>query len=284
MHHRPRSRLDAGGYRERNVSAIDWVPRHPMRPTRVGTVGMMLEATRGIATKIAIVSDVHGNLTALDAVIADLDSAGPDLVIHGGDLALGGAQPAEVVDRIRELGWPGVLGNTDQVLWSFEGIPDGMPESVRTAIQTMGAATSAMLGEDRTAWLKTLPMEWKGNDIGLVHAIPGNVWPVIPADAEDAKLESTYGQLDTALAVYCHIHRPFVRRLSDFTVANSGSVGSPFDGDPRASYLLVVDGEPKIRRVEYDLDLEAEVLAKSGYPYAEATLASRRKAAPPTWQ
>src|SRR5437763_17121125 len=67
--------------------------------------------------RIAIVSDIHGNLTALEAVIADLETREPDLTLQGGDLALMGAQPAEVVDRVRELGWPGVVGNTDELLW-----------------------------------------------------------------------------------------------------------------------------------------------------------------------
>src|SRR6266480_7864596 len=67
--------------------------------------------------RVAIVSDVHGNLTAFDAVLADIQRRPPDLVLHGGDLALMGAQPAEVIDRVRELGWPGVVGNTDEVLW-----------------------------------------------------------------------------------------------------------------------------------------------------------------------
>ncbi|MFZ0593690.1 MAG: metallophosphoesterase, partial [Bryobacteraceae bacterium] len=67
--------------------------------------------------RIAIVSDIHGNRTALEAVIADLRQMSPDLTFHGGDLAHGGASPAETVDRIRDLGWQGVLGNTDEMLF-----------------------------------------------------------------------------------------------------------------------------------------------------------------------
>ena len=63
--------------------------------------------------RLAIISDIHGNLTALEAVIADLKTASPDLVVHGGDLVVGGPRPAEVIDRIRELRWAGVVGNTD---------------------------------------------------------------------------------------------------------------------------------------------------------------------------
>ena len=67
--------------------------------------------------RIAIVSDIHGNRTALEAVLADLKHTLPDLIFHGGDLAQGGSSPVEIVDRIRDLGWPGVLGNTDETLF-----------------------------------------------------------------------------------------------------------------------------------------------------------------------
>jgi predicted phosphodiesterase len=67
--------------------------------------------------RIAIISDIHGNRCACDAVLADLKEAAPDLVLHGGDLADNGAHSAYVVDQIRSLGWRGVLGNTDEMLW-----------------------------------------------------------------------------------------------------------------------------------------------------------------------
>jgi diadenosine tetraphosphatase ApaH/serine/threonine PP2A family protein phosphatase len=78
--------------------------------------------------------------------------------------------------------------------------------------------------------------------------------------------------------VYGHIHRPFVRDLGSMTVANSGSVGSPYDGDPRASYLLVnEDGAAEVIRVEYDVEREAAGLLASGYPAAEQLAESRRR-------
>jgi predicted phosphodiesterase len=70
------------------------------------------------------VSDIHGDLTALEAVIADLKEVSADLVVHGGDLVYGGFRPAEVVDRIRQLGWSGVQGNTDEVLWRPERLSE----------------------------------------------------------------------------------------------------------------------------------------------------------------
>ena len=68
--------------------------------------------------RVAVVSDIHGNFTALEAVIADVNDAGADLVVHGGDLLGGGARQREVIDRIRDLGWPGVFGNADEMLWN----------------------------------------------------------------------------------------------------------------------------------------------------------------------
>jgi predicted phosphodiesterase len=71
---------------------------------------------------VAIVSDVHGNLRAFQAVLADLRQVAPDLVVHGGDLAYGGTHPAEIIDQVRSLGWLGVRGNTDEMLWAPEGL------------------------------------------------------------------------------------------------------------------------------------------------------------------
>jgi len=72
--------------------------------------------------RIAIVSDIHGNLTAFEAVLADLRETAPDLILHGGDLALNGSGPSVVADRIRDLNWPGVLGNTDELLFDPDSL------------------------------------------------------------------------------------------------------------------------------------------------------------------
>jgi predicted phosphodiesterase len=74
--------------------------------------------------RVAIVSDIHGNRRAFEAVLADLREVAPDLVVHGGDLAYGGAHPADIIDQVRSLGWPGVRGNTDEMLWAPESLTE----------------------------------------------------------------------------------------------------------------------------------------------------------------
>src|SRR6266478_1026201 len=74
--------------------------------------------------RIAVVSDIHGNRRAFQSVLGDLRQVAPDLILHGGDLAAGGAHPAEIIDQIRSLGWPGVRGNTDEMLWAPERLTE----------------------------------------------------------------------------------------------------------------------------------------------------------------
>jgi putative phosphoesterase len=235
--------------------------------------------------RVAIVSDVHGNLTAFDAVLADIERLAPDLVLHGGDLALMGAQPAEVIDRVRELGWPGVVGNTDEVLWRAqeqarqEELAPKLGSLLRLIFQEYAPATLELLGEERVAWLRQLPAEQRVEDLVLVHAAPGDLWRAPMPDADDDELTAVYEPLDAPTAVYGHIHRPYTRTLTKLTVANSGSVGMPWDGDPRACYLLIEDGRPHSVRVEYDVEREAALLVGSGYPDASRLVEMRRRGA-----
>jgi predicted phosphodiesterase len=232
--------------------------------------------------RIAIVSDIHGNLPALEAVLADLRQASPDLIFHGGDLPHGGASPAAVVDQIRDLGWPGVLGNTDEMLFEPESLTAFASQSPHlrplwTAIQEMAAATCEALGEERLAWLRTLPRMQLHGPMALVHASSENTWRAPGPEASDAELESVYSPLGRPIAVYGHIHRSYVRTLPNITVANTGSVSLSYDGDRRAAYLLLDGSAPSIRRVEYDVDRELKALSLCGLPHADwiaKTLAS----------
>src|SRR3981189_65867 len=104
--------------------------------------------------RIRLVSDIHGNRTAFEAVLADLRQTSPDLILHGGDLADGGASPVEIVDRIRGLGWQGGGGNTDEMLFDPGSIAEFAQQSPKLqplfdVIEEMAAATREALGEER---------------------------------------------------------------------------------------------------------------------------------------
>lgn len=224
--------------------------------------------------RVAIVSDIHGNLTAFEAVLADLRVASPDLILHGGDLSHGGSRPAQVIDKIHELGWEGVLGNTDEILFRpkaiaefFGDAPERKP--LREAIEKMASWTAEKLGDDRLKWLHGLPLALTHDGTALVHASPKDLWRAPMPDATDDELRNAYAMLAQPIAVYAHIHRSYVRKMPSLMVANTGSVSLSHDGDPRASYLLIDDSKPEIRRVEYDLEAESEKILGCGIPHAD---------------
>jgi putative phosphoesterase len=224
--------------------------------------------------RIAIVSDIHDNRTAFDAVLADLRATAPDLILHGGDLVHGGSSPIEILDHVRDLGWPGVLGNTDEMLFRPEALANfasRLPQlaTMFAIIEEMAAHTRDQLGPERLAWLAALPTTHIEPNIALVHATPASTWTSILATAPDADLESAFTPLEQPITVYAHIHCPYVRELPQRTVINTGSVGLPHDGDPRASYLILDNNNPTIRRVEYDLDKELKALAASKLPHSD---------------
>src|SRR5439155_13736699 len=106
---------------------------------------------------LAIVSDIHGNMTALEAVVRDIERRAVDRVLQGGDLALAGCQPAEVIDCVRELGWEGIVGNTDELLWRPEeravqerNAPK-LRDLLRLLFEDYAPVTRELIGEERIA-------------------------------------------------------------------------------------------------------------------------------------
>jgi len=224
--------------------------------------------------RIAVVSDIHGNRHAFDAVLEDLRKVSPDLVVHGGDLAANGAHPAEIIDHIRSLGWQGVRGNTDQMLWAPDDLPQLAARHPRLApilhaFQEMIPATQATIGEERLCWLKALPDRQSVVGVTVVHASPNDLWRAPMEKASDKELQTAYAFLDSPIVVYGHIHRPYIRQLGSMIVANAGSVSLSYDGDPRASYLVVDGQDISIRRVEYDLESEANELLHADLPHRD---------------
>jgi len=235
--------------------------------------------------RIAVVSDIHANRTAFEAVLADLRQTSPDLVFHGGDLADSGSSPAEIVDRIRDLGWSGVAGNTDEMLFRPESLSEFASQSPQlqqlfAMIEEMAAATRATLGAERLAWLRALPRTQILSPMALVHASPETCWRAPAHTAADAELEKVYAPLGQPIAVHGHIHRSYIRPVAEMMVVNTGSVSLSYDGDNRSAYLLLDDGKPSIRRVEYDLERELQALSGCGLPHSDWIARSLQNASP----
>lgn len=237
--------------------------------------------------RIAVLSDIHGNLSAFEAVLADIRQVAPDLILHAGDLADGGSSPIEIVDRIRDLGWQGVMGNGDEMLYRPDSLEEfagqsSAPLILWKIIREMASATRSVLGAERLAWLGQLPFAITQSGFAVVHSTPESCWKAPSAEASDSELELVYSPLKRPIVAFGHTHVPMIRNTdrNPKLLINTGSVGLPYDGDPRACYLLL-DGEtPLIRRVEYNVDKEIKALSCSGLPGAEWTAKMLRTSSP----
>lgn len=215
---------------------------------------------------IAVLGDIHGNLWALEAVLADLDRLGPNPVVVAGDLALGGPRPAECVTLVRHRGYPTIRGNTDEWLT----VP---PSHVDDAISW----TSARLGEDDRRFLAGLPLLWRfaqgPGDLVVVHATPWSVGDVVPPDAPATLVRRVFDEAKAEAVVYGHIHIAYVREVGDQLLVNTGSVGLPFDGDPRAAYVQLQPKQGRwtasLRRVSYDVGEAVRAARASDNPEGE---------------
>lgn len=201
--------------------------------------------------RIAALSDIHGNLLALDSVMEDIEKQSVDEVWCGGDLAWGGPWASECIARVRNAGWPTVRGNTD--VW-ITGDPQTVDDpQKRAAFEDIARAHA--VSDDDARWLLDLPLGHSGSgSVLLVHATPETPFDAPLPEEEAARFAPYAGK--AALVVYAHVHRAFVRRLSDGTiVANTGAVGFPMDGDT-ASYLIIDTQGPEYslihRRVRFD--------------------------------
>ncbi len=197
---------------------------------------------------LALLYDVHGNLPALDAVLADAGGRGADGYLVGGDVALFGPWPQQSVARLRELApaeW--IRGNGER--WTAD--PRSAPEHVRGAT----AAAREALGDRLVAELDALALSVPVGATGRAwHGSPvSDVRSFLPEPADD-EAELLHGVVERLL-IFGHTHLPFRRTSAagDIELVNPGSVGMPFDGDHRAAYaLLHDDGTVEQRRVAYD--------------------------------
>ena len=234
--------------------------------------------------RVAIFSDVHGNLSGLEAVLADASQHAPDLVVFAGDLCLMGPRPGDCLRRVRTLRLPTVMGNTDE--WTAGG--GQPPERMRDVLPW----TRDQLTGDERDWLAGLPFGLTvsptadpADDLRIVHANPRDLNAIIfPSETHqtaywsavrqsDAELEPLLGGLTAAVLAFGHLHIPNQRRWGGLSLVNVASDSMPGDAYARAKYALLTwaagQWTAEHRRVEYD-------------PAAEAVAFRERR--PPNWQ
>ncbi len=196
---------------------------------------------------LACLYDVHGNLPALEAVLADARAHGAERYLLGGDYALYGGWPAETLERLRRLDaaiW--IRGNVDRWLTDPSDVPVA---EVHGALEDCRAA----LGEALVGWLYGLPerAEFADGTLAVLATPISDMRFFAPQTSPDD--EELLGGLRPPRLLFGHTHVPFRRVALGVELVNPGSVGMPFDGDPRASWAIVGDdGEVEHRRVEYD--------------------------------
>ncbi len=230
--------------------------------------------------RIAILSDVHGNLVALDACLADLAAqGGSDAIVIAGDLCMDGPRPKKVLQRLEEVGAQCVRGNTDRYLGAADDTAFDSAETARLAW------TRKQLGEKWLAWLRELPFSLRigdeGDELLVVHANPTtddeHVWP----DADDETLERLIGSETAKTIAFGHLHIPYVRHWRGRLLVDVASAGLPKDGDPRACYALFTQRsggwEVKHRRVAFDVKKVATQLADCGVPGSADLIATLRR-------
>ena len=210
---------------------------------------------------LAVLYDVHGNLPALEAVLADAEAAGAERYLLGGDYALFGAWPLDTVERLRGLEARWIRGNVDR--WLVDG--HDAPEAALPAIERC----RELLGAGVASELAALPHEASDGDVLYVHASPLSDMRSFLPEAGEADEALMAGTAPSRL-VFGHTHIAFRRPGPDgVELVNPGSVGIPLDGDRRAAYALVDEGGAlESRRVAYDHAASAravrEVLGSAG--------------------
>jgi predicted phosphodiesterase len=218
--------------------------------------------------RIAVISDIHANLPALEAVLADVERAGPDLIVVGGDVA-GGPMPVETLDRLAELGDRArfVLGNGDRDMVAGH---DGTLEPDEDAFHRATAWATAQLERRHrdllAAYEPTISLDVDGLGPTLFcHGSPRSEDEMITVLTPAERLAPMVHGVRERVIVGGHTHRQFDRRLLDRRIVNAGSVGMPYEGVAGAFWVLL-GPDVELRRTDYDVAAAAATLRATGFP------------------
>jgi putative phosphoesterase len=211
--------------------------------------------------RIAVISDLHANRAALDALPGTYDA-----VLCTGDLVDYGAEPGPILRFMRDHVLAVVQGNHDYAAGTGEDCQCSAlfkPASVATR-----EVMRRMLSPPDLMYLATLPTSARltlgGQRIALFHATPRNPrFRYLLATAPPAEWERELDGVDADLVLLGHTHRPVVFKVGQVTVANAGSLGLPTDGDPRASYAVIEDGEVRLERFAYPVEEASRAVGRA---------------------
>lgn len=233
------------------------------------------ESDRQGAMRIGILSDIHGNLPALDAVLADLETRECDTVYCLGDLVGYAPFPNEVTERIRAGGIPTIMGNYDDGV-GFERDECGCayrdPVERELGDQSLNWTKAHVTAENKS-FLRTLPNELRfgadGKRVLLVHGSPRKINEYLFEDRPLSSFQRIAAASNADVIVFGHTHRPYTKLVDSVLFVNAGSVGKPKDGDWRACYAILdlAATEPvRFVRVPYDVQTVASAIRASDLP------------------
>jgi predicted phosphodiesterase len=217
---------------------------------------------------IAALYDVHGNLAALEAVLADPAFAAADAVVVGGDVA-SGPMPAGVLDRLAALARPlrWVRGKADREVVDYFDRGDTDPSAhAGDPAGRADAFTASLIGRGHRDLMASFE-DVVALDVALFcHGSPRRDDEIITTVTTDERLAPMLAGVREPLVVCGHTHAQFDRQLGAHRVVNAGSVGLPYQGEPGAFWLLLADGEPQLRSTAYDVDAAAAAMRETGFP------------------
>jgi putative phosphoesterase len=219
-------------------------------------------------------SDIHGNLPALEAVLRSLPDH--DAVFVAGDLCLEGPRPAQVLDLLWDAGWTLVMGNTDRDIVSPS-------DSAKPLKRDRVEWTRGVLGAERLDRLASLPFSVRCNGPGIdsvlvVHANPRNMDEHLSPTLSPSQLSSYLTEIDADILVFGHLHTPYIRPVDGLLLVDVSSIGHPKDRDRRAAYTIITwDGTSRSIeqvRIQYDVEQAVTLLRTSDMPGADEQIES----------
>jgi putative phosphoesterase len=231
--------------------------------------------------RVAVITDIHANLPALEAVLEAIARTGVDAVYCGGDLVGYGPHPNEVCTLIERRRIPTIYGNYDYAIGrDLEDCGCAYRDQHDRELGERSIAWTLEHTEERSrAFMRALPFDLRfelaGNRVRLVHGSPRKVNEYLFEDKPARTFERIAAGADCDVLVFGHTHQPWIREFGGVLFVNCGSVGKPKDGDPRAAFaLLELDGDrvvADIKRVDYDAEAVGREVAAAGLPgeYAE---------------